>query len=88
MLHSRLHSVKNNSNFEIAALFTTYTARGKGRQFQNWNYFLTEWSRSYIVFALGKVAIWRRESPGIFKMELGFILPVLILDILKNISCY
>ena len=35
----RLHSVKNDSNFEIAALFTTYTARGKGRQFQNWNYF-------------------------------------------------
>ena len=35
----RLHSIKNNSNFEIAALFTTYTARGKGWQFQNWNYF-------------------------------------------------
>ena len=30
---------KKKSNFEIATFFTTYTARGKARQFQNWNIF-------------------------------------------------
>ena len=32
--------------------FITYPMRKKTRQFQSWNKFLTEWSRSYFVFVL------------------------------------
>ena len=42
--------VKNSSNFEIAALLTTYT--GKNAAKTKLEFILIEWSHSYIVFAL------------------------------------
>ena len=36
----------------LARFFSHCLGGEKERQFQSWNYFLTEWSRSYIVFAL------------------------------------
>ena len=42
---------EENPNLKFPLLFITYTARGKARQFQNWNIFWIEWSRSYIVLA-------------------------------------
>ena len=48
----RLHSVKNNSNFEIAALFHHLYSEGKSAPISKLELFLTEWNRSYVVFAL------------------------------------
>ena len=38
-MKERLHSVKENSNFEIAALFPHRIGDEKERRFQNWNDF-------------------------------------------------
>ena len=46
------HSVKNNSNFEFAALFHLLNGKGKSAAISKLELFLTEWSRSYFVFAL------------------------------------
>ena len=47
-----LHSVKNNSNFEFAALFHHLNGEGKSAPISKLELFLTEWSWSYFVFAL------------------------------------
>ena len=48
----RLHSVRNNSNFEIAALFPSLYRCWKSAAISELELFLTEWSRFYIVLAL------------------------------------
>ena len=50
----QLHSVKKNSNFEIAALFHDLYGEERNAAISKLELFLTEWSRSYFVFALGK----------------------------------
>ena len=48
----RLHSVRNNSNFEIATLFPSLYRCWKSAAISKLESFLTEWSRSYLVLAL------------------------------------
>ena len=48
----QLNSLKNNSNFEIAALFHLLYGEGKSVVISKLELSLTEWSRSYFVFAL------------------------------------
>ena len=43
---------EKNSNFEIAALSRHLNGKGKSEAISRLELFLTEWSRSYIVFAL------------------------------------
>ena len=50
--YERLHSVKNNSNFEIAAFFPSPYRWWKSAAISKLELFLTEWSRSYIFLAL------------------------------------
>ena len=51
-IQERLHSVKNNSKFEIAALFHHLYSEGKSAPMSKLELFLTEWNRSYIVLTL------------------------------------
>ena len=53
-LEPRQYSVKNNSTFEIAAPFHHLYGQGKRAAISKFELFLTEWSRSYFGFALGK----------------------------------
>ena len=55
MILERLHSVKNNSQFEIAALFHPLYGEGKSASISKLESNFTEWKRSYFVFALTKV---------------------------------
>ena len=47
----------NNSNFEIATLFHHIYGKGKSAVISKLELFLTEWSCSYIVFALKKTLL-------------------------------
>ena len=51
-IQERLHSVKINFNFEIAALFHHLDSEGKSAPISKLELFVTEWNRSYIVLAL------------------------------------
>ena len=51
-IQEELHSVKNNSYFEIAALFPSPNRWWKSAAISKLELFLTERSRSYIFFAL------------------------------------
>ena len=52
IISEQLHSVKNNSNFEFAALFHHLYGEEKSAAISKLELFLTEWSRSCFVFAL------------------------------------
>ena len=56
MILERLHSVKNNSQFEIAALFHPLYGEEKSASISKLELFLTEWSRSNIVLALADIS--------------------------------
>ena len=56
-IKERLHSIKSNSNFEIAALFHHLQGKGKSAAILKLELFLTQWSRSYFVFSLRKFLI-------------------------------
>ena len=45
---------KNIPVLKLTRFFTCCLGDEKARQFQNWNFFLTEWSHSYIALALEK----------------------------------
>ena len=53
---SKKISVKNNSDFEIATFFHHLYGKGNSVANSKLELFLTEWSRSYIVFALARTA--------------------------------
>ena len=56
-MKERLHSVKNDSNFEIAAPFHHLYGEEKRAAISKLELFLNQWSRSYFVFALVNIAI-------------------------------
>ena len=51
-IYERLHSVKDNPNFEIVALFHHLDSEEKSAPISKLELFLTEWNHPYIVFAL------------------------------------
>ena len=53
LLELRKYKNENSSNFEIAALFHHLYGKGNSAAISKLELFLTEWSRSYFVFALG-----------------------------------
>ena len=59
-IEERLHSVKNNSNFEIATLFHHLYGEGKRAAISKLELSLTEWSRSYII-VLALIRHWNCE---------------------------